>query len=264
MIKLLGIPFDGNSSFLKGPALASPRIRLMEKDGSANSFSEFGTEILQGKNYSDLGDMIFSDPNPKSVYNQIKERINLELQTGCKTICFGGDHSISFPIIETYANKFKNLNILHLDAHADLYDNFDNNPYSHASPFARIMESGNISSLTQIGIRTLNTHQREQASKFNVQIIEMKDFNFDFLKTLKGPLYVSVDLDVLDPAFAPGISHHEPGGLTTRELIQIIQNIPVPIVGADIVEYNPTRDLNNMTAMVAYKIFKELVYKMIE
>ena len=264
MIKLLGIPYDGNSSFLKGPALAAPRIRLMETDGSANSFCEFGTEIVQGKNYSDLGDMVFTDTDSKFAYNQIKNRINQELETNCKTICFGGDHSISFPIIESYSNKYEDLNILHLDAHADLYDNFDNNPYSHASPFARLMEKGNIKSLTQVGIRTLNNHQKEQADKYKVQIIEMKNFNFNFLKTLKAPLYISLDLDVLDPAFAPGISHHEPGGLTTRELIQIIQNIPVPIVGADIVEYNPTRDLNNMTAMVAYKLFKELVYKMIE
>ncbi len=263
MIKLLGIPYDANSSFLKGPALAPPRIRLMETDGSANSFCEFGTEILNEKNYSDLGDMIFATTNAQSSYIQIKKRIEQELETDCKIICFGGDHSISFPIIESYANKFKDLNILHLDAHADLYENFDNNPYSHASPFARLMEKGNIKSLTQVGIRTLNNHQREQAEKFKVNLIEMKDFNYDFIKTLKAPLYISVDLDVLDPAFAPGISHHEPGGLTTRELIKIIQSIPVSIVGADIVEYNPTRDLNNLTAMVAYKIFKELAYKMI-
>ena len=264
MIKLIGIPYDGNSSFLKGPALAAPRIRLMETDGSANSFCEFGTEIVHGKNYTDLGDMVFTDQQPKSAYNQIKKRITQALETDSKTICFGGDHSISFPIIESYAHKFKDLNVLHLDAHADLYDNFDNNPYSHASPFARLMEKGHIKSLTQVGIRTLNTHQKEQADRFNVQIVEMKDFNYDFLKTLKAPLYISLDLDVLDPAFAPGVSHHEPGGLTTRELIKIVQNISVPIVGADIVEYNPTRDVNNMTAMVAYKLFKELVYKMIE
>jgi len=77
-------------------------------------------------------------------------------------------------------------------------------------------------------------------------------------------LYISLDLDVLDPAFAPGISHHEPGGLSTRELITIIQSIPVEIIGADIVEYNPVRDVNNMTAMVAYKLMKEIVSKMIE
>ena len=180
-----------------------------------------------------------------------------------KIISFGGDHSISFPVIDAHTEQYEKLNILHLDAHADLYDNFDNNPFSHASPFARLMEIGKINSLTQVGIRTFNTHQREQAEKFGVDVIEMKDFNFDFLKKLKAPLYISVDLDVLDPAFAPGISHHEPGGMTTRELIKIIQNIPCEIVGADIVEYNPIRDVHNMTAMVAYKIFKELVAKMV-
>jgi arginase len=264
MIKLIGIPFDANSSFLKGPALAPPRIRLMETDGSANAFCEYGTEIGNGKNYTDLGDILFTDTNPKEAYNKIKNRIQQELQTDCKIICFGGDHSISFPIIEAYAGKFKNLNILHLDAHGDLYDNFDNNPYSHASPFARLMEKNVVKSLTQVGIRTLNNHQKEQAHRFGVSVIEMKDFSYDFIKTLQAPLYISLDLDVLDPAFAPGVSHHEPGGISSRDLIKIIQAISVSIIGADIVEYNPTRDVNNMTAMVAYKLFKELCYKMIE
>lgn len=264
MIKLLGIPLDGNSSFLKGPALAPPRIRLMETDGSANCFSESGIEILNGKNYTDSGDMSFTDSNPAEVYNKIKERIRVELKRDSKIICLGGDHSISFPVIEAFAEKFKDLHILHLDAHADLYDNFDNNPYSHASPFARLMEKNTVKSLTQVGIRTLNTHQKGQADKFGVNIIEMKNFSFDFIKALQAPLYISLDLDVLDPAFAPGVSHHEPGGMSTRELIKIIQHISVPIVGADIVEYNPIRDINNMTAMVAYKLFKELAAKMID
>ena len=125
------------------------------------------------------------------------------------------------------------------------------------------METGKINSLTQVGIRTLNTHQREQAKKFGVTIIEMKDFNFNFIEQLPSPLYISLDLDVLDPAYAPGISHHEPGGLSSRELINIIQSIKATVMGADIVEYNPVRDVNNMTAMVAYKLMKEIVSKMI-
>jgi arginase len=262
MIKLIGIPFDGNSSFLKGPALAPPRIRLVESDGSANPFCEFDLEILNKKNYTDLGDMSFPDIASEVVYNKIKKRISDELATNDKIICFGGDHSISFPIIEAHAEKFKNLHILQLDAHGDLYDNFDNNPYSHASPFARLMEKNIVNSLTQVGIRTFNTHQRTQAARFGVTSIEMKDFSYDFLTSLQGPLYISLDIDVLDPAFAPGISHHEPGGLSTRELLKIIQGIQVPIIGADIVEYNPIRDINNVTAMVAYKLFKELVNKM--
>jgi arginase len=262
MIKLIGIPFDGNSSFLKGPAMAPPRIRLMDSDGSANSFAENGAEITNGKSYSDKGDITFNIMNPESVYKTIKQKIQEELRSDDKIICFGGDHSVSFPVIEAFSEKYKDLNILHLDAHADLYDNFDDNPYSHASPFARLMEMGTIKSLTQVGIRTFNTHQKEQANRFGVKVIEMKDFNFDFIKSLQFPLYISLDLDVLDPAFAPGISHHEPGGMSTRELIKIIQSISGEIVGADIVEYNPTRDVNNMTAMVAYKLFKELVAKM--
>ena len=91
----------------------------------------------------------------------------------------------------------------------------------------------------------------------------MKDFSLDFIAELKNPLYISLDIDVLDPAYAPGISHHEPGGMSTRQLIDIIQKIEVPIVGADIVELNPKRDVHNMTAMLAYKLFKELASKMI-
>jgi agmatinase len=262
MIRLLGIPFDANSSFLRGPALAPGRIRQMETDGSANRFSESGVEIVHGKTFTDLGDLTFESPDPEAAYLTIKKRIVSELADGYKMICFGGDHSISYPVIEAFASKYQGLHVLHLDAHGDLYDNFDGNPYSHASPFARLMEKNILNSLTQVGIRTLNTHQREQVSKYGVQVIEMKDFNFDFIKKLQSPLYLSLDLDVLDPAFAPGISHHEPGGMSTRELIKIIQQIGVPIVGADIVEYNPVRDVHNMTAMVGYKLFKELIVKM--
>lgn len=264
MIKVVGIPFDGNSSFLKGPALAPARIRQMDTDGSANQFSEDGKEIAPGKAFVDAGDISFADTTPHAIYTKIKNTIQQELTGNNKIISLGGDHSISFPVIEAFSNTHKNLHVLHLDAHADLYENFEDNPYSHASPFARLLEKKCIQSLTQVGIRTLNTHQREQAKKYKVRIVEMNDFNYEFIKTLQGPLYISVDLDVLDPAFAPGLSHHEPGGLSTREVLRIIQTISVPIVGADIVEYNPTRDVNNMTAMVAYKVLKELASKMIE
>jgi arginase len=263
MIKIIGIPFDANSSFLKGPSYAPHRIRLMDKEGSANRFSESGLEVKDHYNYQDCGDIVFNDTHPKKAFTTIKNKISSLIQDNSKVISIGGDHSVSFPILSAFADKYEGLNILHLDAHADLYDNFDNNPYSHASPFARIMETGKIKSLTQVGIRTLNTHQREQARKFGVNVIEMKDLQFDFIKTLQAPLYISLDLDVLDPAFAPGISHHEPGGMTTRELIRIIQNISVEIIGVDIVEYNPIRDINNMTAMVAYKLLKEFVAKMV-
>lgn len=264
MIKLLGIPFDANSSFLKGPAYAPQRIRLMEAEGSANVFSESGKAIRSGLVYQDCGDLHFENTSPAAAFEIIRAGVTDLIADGSQLLSLGGDHSVSFPIISAVAEKYPGLHVLHLDAHADLYDNFDNNPFSHASPFARIMETGKIHSLTQVGIRTLNTHQKEQAAKFGVRMVEMKDFDFQFINHLKAPLYISLDLDVLDPAFAPGVSHHEPGGMGTRELISIIQRLGVPVISADIVEYNPMRDLNNMTAMVAYKLLKELMAAMLE
>ncbi len=264
MIQLTGIPFDANSSFLRGPYLAPQRIRLMETEGSANAFSESGLLVQDKINYTDCGDISFEGSDPERAFHTIDKTIRQLLHNKDKIISLGGDHSITYPVVNAFADHYDQLNILHLDAHPDLYDSLDNNPYSHASPFARIMETKKIASLTQVGIRTFNSHQREQAGRFGVNVIEMKDFDFSFIQSLASPLYISVDLDVLDPAFAPGVSHHEPGGMSTRNLIRIIQSIPVEIVGADIVEYNPSRDLNNTTAMVAYKILKELIAKMVD
>ena len=175
----------------------------------------------------------------------------------------GGDHSITYPILKAHHKKYGQVDILHIDAHADLYDNFEGDKYSHACPFARIMEDKLATRLVQIGIRTLSKHQAEQADKFGVEIIQMKDFDINKLPEFKNPIYLSLDIDGLDPAFAPGVSHHEPGGLSTREVLSIIQKINVPIIGADIVEYNPTRDINDMTAMVSAKILKEIAAKIL-
>ena len=155
------------------------------------------------------------------------------------------------------------LSILHFDAHGDLYDSLGGNRYSHASPFARIMEEGLAQSLTQVGIRTLTDHQQMQVSKFGVKVIDMRNWSPDIDLNLSGPVYLSFDMDVLDPAFAPGVSHHEPGGFTTREVLRMIQMLDLNIVGLDLVEYNPDRDLNGITAMTAAKIIKELLAKLL-
>jgi len=262
MVTLLGIPFDANSSFLKGPVLAPSRIRLQEAIGAVNTTSETGIAVVKDLDYRDAGDISFTGTVPEAAYLAIRQRVAHELQQPGKLICLGGDRSISFPVIEAHAEKYPTMHVLHIDAHPDLYHNFDDNPFSHASPFARVMERGLVQSLTQVGIRTMNAHQREQARRFNVRVVEMKDFDHSVISELQGPLYISVDLDALDPAFAPGVSHHEPGGFSTRDVIRMIQSIPVEVVGADIVEYNPVRDQHDQTAMVAYKLFKELAVRL--
>ena len=251
---LLGICWDEKSSFLRGAAKAPPLIREAINSPSANSYSELGTEI--GSHLiDDFGDFVPAN------YFDIHQRIS-NIQQINHLLVLGGDHSISYPIIKAYFEKGLEFEILQIDAHGDLYDSFDGDRYSHACPFARIMEEDLCKRLTQIGVRTLTTHQRQQVTRYKVNCIEMKDFSSDKLH-FDHPVYISLDLDALDPAFAPGVSHHEPGGLSTRQVLSIIQNIEVPIIGADIVEYNPIRDIHGMTAMVAAKLAKELWAKML-
>lgn len=256
-ITLQGILYDEKSSFLRGPEMAPPEIRAAYHSSSANYYAENGMEITPDV-FDDKGDF-------KIIQHTDIESITLSnLTKDIPFITLGGDHSISFPIVKAIHKIYGPVDILHIDAHGDLYDSFDDDPFSHACPFARIMENGLAKRLVQIGIRTLNEHQRQQAKLFNVEMTEMKDFNPHKLPTFKRPIYLSVDIDALDPAYAPGVSHQEPGGLTTREVLQIIHSIEVPILGADIVEYNPKRDLNKMTAMVSAKILKEIAGKMLE
>jgi agmatinase len=260
-VALLGMPFDGFSSFLKGPAIAPDVIADLLKNGSLNGSTELGLELKGNPLITDAGSV--DCKQTEQDFEHLKEKVSALLNDDFKPLVFGGDHSISFPILAAMAKKHQNLTIVHFDAHPDLYHEFKGNPLSNACPFARIMENGLAARLVQIGIRTLNKHQREQAEKFNVEVHEMRNWQGPELLQIKGPVYISVDLDALDPAFAPGVSHHEPGGLSVRQILDVIHSIDAPIVGADIVEYNPDRDINNMTAVVAIKIYKEICGKML-
>jgi len=186
------------------------------------------------------------------------------LNDGLKPISLGGDHSITYPIVRAFARKYRDLSILHFDAHPDLYDSYQGNKYSHASPFARIMENKLAKRLVQVGIRTINSHQKEQARKFNVETIEMRDVRDGLQLEFDSPVYISFDVDVLDPAFAPGVSHREPGGLSTRQAIDLIQRLKGNVVGADIVEFNPRMDPLHVTGTVCAKLLKELAARMME
>jgi arginase family enzyme len=156
------------------------------------------------------------------------------------------------------------LTILHFDAHPDLYQDLAGDALSHACPFARIMEDGLAKHLVQVGIRTMSGHQRAQADRFGVEVIDMRAWAAGVRPTLQGPLYVSIDMDAFDPAFAPGVSHFEPGGLTAREVITLLQHLPGPLVGADVVEFNPSRDPIGITAPLCAKLVKELASRMLE
>jgi agmatinase len=255
-IRLIGLPTDSHSSFLRGPAAAPAAIRAALASEHANSATEAGLELGDDIRVDDAGDLPLSEDADD--FARIRHAAELAARDGETPIFLGGDHMVTNPIVAGLAVIHGPLNILHFDAHPDLYADFGGDPLSHASPFARIMERGDARSLVQVGIRTANRHCREQAARFGVRTIEMRAFDAATVPIPDGPLYVSIDMDALDPAFAPGVSHHEPGGLSVRDVLSVLHRIGEPIVGADVVEYNPARDINGMTAVVAAKFVKEL------
>jgi arginase len=173
-------------------------------------------------------------------------------------ICLGGDHAITHPIMRAVRRRHPNLTILHIDAHPDIYHAYQDNPRSHASPFARVMEERLADRLIQVGVRTVNDHHRDQFKRFGVEVIEAGSLRENLRLDITTPLYISLDIDALDPAYAPGVSHREPGGLSTRQVIDLIHTIDQPIVAADIVEFNPLCDISNLTSIVAAKLLKEI------
>ena len=255
-VRLIGLPTDSHSSFLRGSAGAPPLVRAALSSDHSNMAAESGIEIDADLTLEDIGDLPL-DEGPGD-FERIRAAAEQAARDGAVPLFIGGDHMVTNPIVAGLAAVHGPLNILHFDAHPDLYSDFDGDPLSHASPFARIMERDDAHRLVQVGIRTLNAHCREQVATYGVEVVEMRDFAPDRVPIPAAPLYVSIDLDALDPAFAPGVSHHEPGGLSVRDILAVLHRVPGRIVGADVVEYNPQRDINGMTATVAAKLLKEL------
>ena len=252
--QLIGVPYDASSSFLRGAAAAPPLIRQALHSPAGNTFTERGADLSQ---LADAGDLTLSDDS-SNARAMIQAAIEQSLRNGFAPIALGGDHSITYPIMRAIARVHPKVTILHIDAHGDLYDEFEGDRFSHACPFARIMEEKLCGRLVQVAIRTLTPHQRDQIRRFDVDTIEMQHFAGGARPSIRGPVYLSIDLDGLDPAFAPGVSHREPGGLSVRDVLSMIHALGGPIVGADVVEFNPSQDLGTLTASVAAKIVREI------
>jgi agmatinase len=259
---LLGVGYDASASYLPGAAGAPPRIREALYSSQANGFSESGREVLAHGVLGDDGDLTL--PGNASARASIEAAVRAIVARGDVPLSLGGDHSVTYPILRGFGDRARGATIVQFDAHPDLYDAFEGDRFSHACQFARILEEGLVSRLVQVGIRTLTAHQREQVARFGVEVIDMRAWCAGTRPNVTGPVYISLDLDGLDPAFAPGVSHHEPGGLTVRDVVDVIQRLPGPIIGADVVELNPLRDVHDMTATVAAKFVKEIASRMVE
>jgi len=257
--RLIGIPWDASSSYKRGAAAAPPLVRQALRSDAGNPFTERLTSIA---GLSDAGELSLP-PDPADARAAIERAVAAILADGLRPLSIGGDHSVTYPIVRAVGRALGPVTILHVDAHPDLYDAYDGDRYSHACPFARIMEEGLASRLVQVGIRAMNDHGRDQAERFGVEVIDMRAWQSGTRPDVSGNVYLSIDLDGLDPAFAPGVAHPEPGGLMTREVVDLIHDTGGTLVGADIVEYNPGEDIGGVTATVAAKLVKEVAGRML-
>jgi arginase len=263
MVALLGVPYDASSSYQRGPAGAPVLIREALWSEAGNTWTEAGIDLRDGR-LEDEGDLWFNDPEPGvDARARIEEAVGSILDSDRCPMLLGGDHSITYPALRGLRRRHPRLGILHLDAHPDLYDEFQGDRYSHACPFARIMEEGLADRLVQVGIRTMTGHQREQAERFGVEVIEMGSWRDRLPLRFDTPVYLSLDLDALEPGLAPGVTHREPGGLSVRQAIDLIQSLNAPLAGADVVEFNPLNDPSGLTAAVAAKLVKEIAARML-
>jgi agmatinase len=230
---------------------------------AGNAWAEPGIDLGDGR-LDDEGDLWFTDREPGSEARaRIEAAVGSVLDSGRRPLLLGGDHSVTYPILRALRRHHPRLGILHLDAHPDLYHEFQGDPHSHACPFARVMEEGLADRLVQVGIRTMTGHQRAQAAKYGVEVIEMREWRDGTPLRFDTPVYLSLDLDVLEPGLAPGVSHREPGGLTVRQAIGIMQSLEAPLVGADLVEFNPLNDPSGLSAAVCAKLVKEIAARML-
>lgn len=262
-VALLGVPYDASSSFLRGAAAAPPVIREALWSEAGNPWTESGIDLREAP-LEDEGDLWFTEGEPgEEARGRIEAAVERIAASGRRPIVLGGDHSITYPVLRGFRPHFPRLTVLHLDAHPDLYDEFEGDRYSHACPFARVMEERLADRLVQVGIRAATGHQREQARRFGVEMIEMKDWREGLPLRLEGPVYLSFDLDALEPGLVPGIAHREPGGLTVRQALAIIQSLDTPLAGADLVEFNPLNDVGGITAAVCGKLVREIAGRML-
>ncbi len=261
--RVLGIPWDESSSYRKGSKEAPYKIRTATDAYLYESITEDLTELGKYLSYEDLGDLEVDDLEFEELIEMINSVIEEDYRQEAIYLFLGGDHSITYPIVKALKGQVEDdFGIIDFDAHPDLYDSLNGNEYSHGCPFRRIIDEGLVEpeNIVQIGLRASTIEHVKYAEEKGINIIgadeldKIRELNLGFDKA-----YISFDMDVLDPAFAPGVGNPEPGGISTRELIDIVKDLDVQVEAFDIVEFNPERDSSDITAYAAAKIIKEVL-----
>ncbi len=258
-IVLFGAPFDSTTSFRPGTRFASKAIR--GESYGVETYSPYQNKDMTDYSFFDSGDLELRFGNPESALHDIEERTATILADGKRPLMIGGEHLVSLGAVRAVFKKYPDLHIIHFDAHADLRENYLEEPMSHASVLHRIWEMVGDGKIYQFGIRSGDRSEFEWGKDH----VHTNMFNFNGLKEvvekLQGkPVYFTLDLDVLDPSIFPGTGTPEAGGVSFMELLNAIIEIgKCNIVGMDVNELSPVYDQSGVSTAVAVKIIREIM-----
>lgn len=255
---LFGAPFDGTTSFRPGTRFAPETIR--KESYGLESYSPYLEMDLDEFELFDQGDLEFPFGNPKKVIDIICENTREILKNDKTPFMIGGEHLVTLGTIKAMAEKYKDLRLIHLDAHTDLREDYLGEKLSHATVIKRVWDIIGDNKIYQFGIRSGTKEEFDWSKEHTI----MEKFSCDTFSTIKEellnfPVYITIDLDVLDPSIFSGTGTIEPGGISFKELISFIEEVSeLNIVGADVVELSPHYDQSGMSTAVACKVIREL------
>ncbi|WP_066176043.1 agmatinase [Bacillus marinisedimentorum] len=260
---LYGMPMDWTVSFRPGSRFGPARIR--EVSLGLEEYSPYIDRHLEEVNYFDAGDIPLPFGNPARSIEMIEEYVDGLLDAGKFPLGMGGEHLVSWPIFKSFHKKYENFAIIHIDAHADLREEYEGEPLSHSTPIRKACELIGPENVYSFGIRSGMQEEFQYAKDSGMFMAK-----FDVAEPLKEVLpklagrnvYVTIDIDVLDPAHAPGTGTAEAGGITSKELLEaitMISNSDVNVVGADLVEVAPAYDPSEQTQIAASKFIREML-----
>ncbi|QPC47755.1 agmatinase [Mangrovibacillus cuniculi] len=262
-VVLYGMPMDWTVSYRPGSRFGPTRIR--EVSIGLEEYSAYLDRELHEVSVYDAGDIPLPFGNAPKSLDVIEAYVDEILGHGKMPLGIGGEHLVSWPVMKAVAKKYPDLAIIHMDAHTDLRVDYEGEPLSHSTPIRKIAEHIGPKNVYSFGIRSGMKEEFKWAKENGMHIskFEVLEPLKEILPTLAGrPVYVTIDIDVLDPAHAPGTGTVDCGGITSRELLASIHAISrsdVQVVGADLVEVAPIYDASEQTANTASKLIREMI-----
>lgn len=255
---VLGLPMDSTTSFRPGTRLAPARVRGVSE--GIEEFSIYQNRSLLDIDFFDGGDVVLPWGNVTESLKRIESTVEGILNQGKQTLCIGGEHLVSLPLIKAYRQRYPELVVVQMDAHADLRQEYLGEELSHATVMRHVAHVLGPQRLFQLGIRSATEDELEFAEGRTHLYLDQLLSAVDSVKEKVGnrPVYITLDIDVLDPAFAPGTGTPEPGGFSSRELLQVMHSLKeLQVVGFDLVEISPPYEKGDITSILGAKIIRE-------